>query len=151
MLATILFMATLAPAQAAAWPMDALTLANGAKLAGLIVDESKAGIRFRVIRRPVGRPTVTLTSFFPPGEVREVKRLADADRKTLVDKLAELDATTTGERKRAEELKLTPSRRFERAVLRYDSDQFVLSSTASEEITRRTAIRLEQIFTAYQR
>jgi hypothetical protein len=151
MLTTILLTVVFLPAQPAAWPMDELTLANGAKLQGLLVDESKAGIRFRVIRRPVGRPTVTLTSFFPPAEVRSVKRLEATERKTLLEKLAELDATTTGERKRAEELKLTPSRRFDRPVLRYDSDQFVLSSTASEEITRRTAIRLEQIFTAYQR
>src|SRR5262245_24174404 len=147
MLPAILLTAFLAPAQPAAWPMDELTLANGNKLPGLLLDETKDGYRFRVVRRPVGRPTVTFTSFFPPKEVREVKKLGDADRKFLKEKLAELDATTAGgERKRADELKLSPARRFDwpEPAHQYDSDRFVIISTASDEITRRAAVRLEQ-------
>lgn len=131
--------------------MDELTLANGAILTGLLLDENTDGIRFRTVRRPTGRPTVTMTSFFPPSEVKSIRMLNDADRKRLREKLDELEATTTGERKRSEELTLHPSTwpGREKNALRYESESFTLFSSTSEEITRRTAIRLEQIFTAY--
>src|SRR5262245_42453618 len=89
MLHALLLMAAYSPGQApAAWPFDEITLANGAKLPGLLLEETAAGTRFRVVRRPPGRPTVTMTTFFPPAEVKEVKRLGDADRKILREKLA---------------------------------------------------------------
>lgn len=153
MVSVFLLTVLLAPAQPATWPMDELTLVNGAKLTGLLLDETRTGTRFRVVRRPVGRPTVTMTCLFPSVEVKSLIKLNDADRKTLRAKLDELDATTTGERKRAEELTLTESAwpGVEKTARRYESESFTLLSSTNEEITRRTAIRLEQIFVAYSR
>ncbi|CAN5555402.1 hypothetical protein BH11PLA2_BH11PLA2_05900 [soil metagenome] len=153
MLQVAVLLTMLSPAQPTAWPLEEIQLANGAKLRGIILEESATGIRFRVIRRPPGRPTVTLTSFFPPGEVTGLTRLNDKDKATLKGKLAELDAVTQGERKRADELNLKPVEWLGKpnAAKQYDSEQFVLISSADDEVTRRAALRLEQIFTAYSR
>ena len=83
----------------AKWSFDELTLTNGAKFQGLILSESTEGIRFQSVSQPPGRPTVTLTSFFTKAEIAAVKRLSEADRMVLKERLAELDPSGAGERK----------------------------------------------------
>lgn len=135
------------------WPFDELTLANGAKLYGLILTEGPDGIEFRSVSRPPGRPTVTLTSFLSKAEVAKVKRMSEKERAFLTEKLAELDPTGEGERKRMESLELVPADWPGKAgaAKLYDSDYFTLVSTGTEELTRRSAVRLEQIYTAFAR
>jgi hypothetical protein len=135
------------------WPFDEVTLTNGAKFRGLLLEERSDGYSFQVVRRLPGRPTLTLTTFFGRQEVADIKRLSATDRATLKEKLAELDPTGASERRRMEDLELAaadwpgePGR-----ARRYDSDHFILISSASEEITRRAAVRLEQIYAAFTR
>src|SRR5215831_10884728 len=73
------------------WSFDEVTLTNGAKLQGLILSESPDFIRFQSVSRNPGRPTVTLTGLLTRAEIARVKRLSDADRTTLKERLAELD------------------------------------------------------------
>jgi Protein of unknown function (DUF1570) len=135
------------------WSFDELTLTNGAKIQGLILSESPEGIRFQSVSRNPGRPTVTLTSYLTKAEIARVKHLSEADRAVLKDRLAELDPSGEGERKRMESLELVstdwPAKPG--AAKRYGSDYFTLVSTGSEELTRRSAVRLEQIYTAFTR
>lgn len=135
------------------WPFDEITLTNGAKFQGLILEESPAEVRFQSVRRPPGRPTFTLTSRFARQDIAVLKRLSDADRAVLKERLAELDPDGSGERKRMESLELTPAPWLGKpgAARRYESDYFVLISDAPEEVTRRAAVRLEQIYTAFTR
>ncbi|HET6573325.1 MAG TPA: DUF1570 domain-containing protein [Fimbriiglobus sp.] len=136
-----------------AWVYDEVTLTNGYRMQGMILKESPAGIEFQVIRRPPGRPTVTLTTFIAAREMSKVRRLAAADRAALKAKLAGLDLTGAGARKRMEALALTPTDWLGRpgAAQRYESEQFVLVSGAADEVTRRAAVRLEQIYAAFAR
>lgn len=135
------------------WKLDELIAANGAKYQGIILEETPNGVRFRVVRRPPGRATVTLTTCFQAKEVDRIVRISDAEREIVRAKLAELDPTGAGERKRMEELDLTTTQWLDvpNGAKRYDAERFILVSSASEEITRRAAVRLEQIFTAYER
>jgi hypothetical protein len=135
------------------WAFDELTLKNGAKFQGLLLSDTPAGYRFQIVSRPPGRPTVTLTSPFTRDEVAGVKKLLDADRATLKERLAELDPSGEGERKRMESLELvkTDWPGGEGGARRYRSDYFELVSSGSEEFTRRSAVRLEQIYTAFAR
>ena len=137
----------------AAWPFDELTLANGASLRGLLLDDLPQGVRFQVVRRAAGRPTVTLTLWFDRAEVAKVTKLPNADRMTLKEKLATLDPTGTSERARMDGLELVAAEWLGKpaAAKRYTSDQFVLVSGAPDEVTRRAAVRLEQIYTAFTR
>lgn len=148
---TALLLALAAPP--ADWKTDELVLATGAVVPGLLADDSPAGIRFVwVVRRP-GRPTVTYTSVYARHEVKEIRRLSDADRAALREKLAELDAAKGGERQRIDELVLAPADWLGQPgkAVWYTSEQFTLLSAAPEEVTRRAAVRLEQIHTAYTR
>jgi hypothetical protein len=141
------------PAAPVPWPFDEITRTNGAKLVGLILEDSAVGMRFQVVNRSPGRPTVTFTTTVFPNEITSIKKLADADRALLRERLAELDPKGVGERQRMDALDLKAADWLGRpgAAKRYDSDHFVLVSSAPEEITRRAAVRLEQIYTAYAR
>lgn len=139
---------------ASAWPFDVITHRNGARFQGLILEERPDGsIRFQGVSRPRGRPTVTLTSVFKKDEIARIKRLNGTDRAFLREKLSELDPSGKGERARMDTLELvrtdwlgTPERAW-----RYESDYFSLVSEAPEEVTRRAAVRLEQIYAAFAR
>lgn len=155
--AALVFTVAAAPAQPPAatgtWPFDEIVLRGGTTFRGLIDKEYAHGVSFRLVKRPPGRPTVTLTTFFTKDETVELKRLSDADRSTLRERLAELDADGAGDRKRVEAITLTPADWLGRkgGAKRYEGEQFVLVSAAPDEVTRRAAGRLEQIFTAFTR
>ena len=135
------------------WSFDELVLKNGAKFQGLILSEAPDVIRFRSVSRLPGRPAVTLTSLFTRAEVAKVNRLSEADREVLRARLADLDPSGEGERRRMESLELVRSDWLgaEGGAQRYHSDYFTLTSTGSEEFIRRSAVRLEQIYTAFAR
>ncbi len=141
------------PAGLSNWSFDEITLKNGAKFQGLILSEVPDGIEFRSVLRLTGRPTVTLTSFFSRAEIASTKPLSKPDREALKEKLSELDPSGEGERKRMESLELVAAEWPGRAAgaRRYDSEHFSLVCTGTEELTRRSAVRLEQIYTAFGR
>lgn len=141
------------PGPTGEWAMDEIHLKVGVKYRGLILEETAAGVKFRIVKRPPGRPTVTLTTTFTTDETLKLVRLSDDDRKLLRERLAALDPEGNGERDRMAELEFTPAAWLgkEKAGRRYESDQFVLVSGAEEDVTRRAAVRLEKIYTAYAR
>ena len=137
----------------AAWPVDEVTLVNGAKFQGLIVEDNPLGMTFQTVKRPSGRPTLTFTTFFAKKEIDKVSKLGDGDRATLRARLAELDGNGAGERLRMNGVELVSVPWLGRVdgAKRYRADQFELLSAAPEEVTRRAAVRLEQIYTAFAR
>lgn len=139
------------PAGVSNWKFDELKLANGAKFQGLILAEHSDGYDFRTVMRLPGRPTVTLTTYFAKGEIADVKRLTKDERRALKEKLDELDPTGEGERKRMESLELVAAEWPDKpaGARRYESEFFALVCTGSEELTRRSAVRLEQVYTAF--
>lgn len=149
----ILMFAIAQPLPAAAWALDELVHHNGSTFKGIILGESEDGVRFQVVTRTPGRPTVTLTTLFTKSEVARLNRLTEKDRADTKAKLAELDPTGKGERERMDALKLTATDWLGQtnSAKRYESDHFILVSNASEEITRRAAVRLEQLFSAFRR
>jgi len=141
------------PPGAATWTFDEIVLTNKAKFQGLILAEGTDRIRFQTVRRQPGRPTVTLTDTFHHSEIAKVHRLPEAERQLLRERLAELDPTGRSEQERMESLTLATAAWLgrPREAKRYDSDFFILLSGASDEVTRRAAVRLEQLYTAFAR
>jgi hypothetical protein len=141
------------PVASARWSFDEIVLKNGATHQGLILGDRADGTLFRIVRRPAGRPTVTLTTLFTKGETKELKPLGEAERALLRERLDELDGQADGERRRMDALALRPAAWLGKkdAARRYESDQFVLVSSAPDEVTRRAGVRLEQIYTAFAR
>jgi len=133
------------------WAVDVLTLTNGAVYRGLILKEVPDGMHFRAVSQTPGKPTFTFTTYFVTKEIRAAKKLSDDDRADLRAKLAALDTDGSGERARMLELTLTRVDWSGTRARRYDGERFILTSAAPEEVTRRAAVRLEQIFTCYAR
>src|SRR4051794_31377548 len=73
------------------WQFDEITLKNGAKFQGLILNELPDGTEFRSVYRNAGKPTVTLTSFFSKNEIAHTRPLTKEQREALKEKLDELD------------------------------------------------------------
>ena len=153
MIGILLAFALIQPPAANGWAFDELIHTNGSNFKGLLLNENAEGVRFQVVTRKPGRPTVTLTTIFAKSEIAKLNRLSDGERTALKAKLIELDPTGKGERERMGSLPLTPSEWLGRAgaAKRYESDHFILVSNTSEEITRRAAVRLEQLFAAFRR
>ncbi len=140
-----------APPGKSEWLFDEITLTNGAKFQGLLLEENSREVRFQSVSRPPGKPTITLTSRFPRSQIADIKKLRPAERAVLKERLAELDRDGSGERARMEAVDLTDAMWLGKpaAALRYDSNYFAIVSDASEEVIRRAAVRLEQIYSAF--
>ena len=82
------------------WLFDELTLTNGAKFQGVLLDDGPREVKFQTVQRRPGRPTFTLTWKVPRSDVAAIKKLADADRAILKARVAELDQDGSGERRR---------------------------------------------------
>ncbi len=141
------------PAGVAAWKLDRLVLANGATFDGLVLSDTPDRVRLQVVRRPPGRPSYTYTDTFPRSEIARVFRITDAERDVLKERLAELDPNGEGEQRRMDALELQDADWLgrPRGARRYDGEQFTLTSSAPEEVTRRAAVRLEQVYAAFAR
>ena len=135
------------------WIFDEITLANGAKFPGLLVDDGPVEVRFQTVKRRPGQPTFTLSWRVPRSEVASLKKLTDAERTQLKERIAELDQDGSGERKRIQSLDLAPAMWLGEPAKgkTYRSECFELVSDAPEEVIRRAAVRLEQIYAAYAR
>lgn len=135
------------------WSYDVLRLKNGVVHRGLLLEDGKAGVRFQVISRKPGRPTVWVTFAFKKEDVLKLEKLTDDQRAALKAKLEEIDPSPEAEARRADRIDLEPVEwgGKKNAGLRYESDYFTLLSDAPEEIVRRAAYRLENVYAAYAR
>lgn len=137
------------------WQFDILRLKNGGVLKGMLVDEDENEVRFCIIARNTGAPTrPTTTTTIPRNEIAGIDRLDAKERKKLEERLQTLDLTGEGEKARMKSLQLksVPWVTGDGSqALRYTSEFFVLTSNAREEIVRRAAVRLDDIYNAYVR
>jgi hypothetical protein len=131
------------------WKFDVLHLKNGATFRGLLEGETATVIRFCYIQRRVGERTCKISSVYTLDEIKGIDRLDDADRKRLRERMEKLSPAS--EKRRMESLKLKPAPwgKQGKGALSYMSEHFVLISNAREEIVRRAALRLEDIYAAY--
>ncbi len=153
----LLLLAAVAAAQPAApvngWVFDEIALTNGAKYQGLLVDDGPTEVRFQTVKRRPGQPTFTLSWKVSRSEVASIKKLTDAERAQLKERIAELDQDGSGERTRIQSLTLVSCTWLGEPAKgkSYRSECFTLVSDAPEEVIRRAAVKLEQIYAAYAR
>jgi hypothetical protein len=136
------------------WRFDVVRLKNGTTFQGLLIEETPTEVRFRCVRRHAGSPTVVITTAFTRNEIAGIDKLNAADREVLETRLKALDPTGKNEAERMENLELESARWIKPGAgdaLRYSSTYFTLVSNAREDIVRRAAVRLEQIYAAFAR
>jgi hypothetical protein len=136
------------------WHFDVLKLKNGSVFQGQLVREDAAEIYFRCVFRHAGSPTVVISTVFSRSEIDTIHRLTSAERDRLMERLKALDPTGRFEAIRMDSLELQTVPCAELGAghaFRYFSSHFVLLSNARQDIVRRAAVRLEQIYAAYAR
>lgn len=125
---------------------DVLHAKNGKSYQGAVVEETAAEVRFQIVQRKAGRPTVGFQVSFPRGEIKKLDKLGGKDREELTSRMTGLNPVD-------EMAGLLKPAVFvlsdKKEGLSYASDHFSLASNANEEIVRRVAARLEQIYAAY--
>lgn len=134
------------------WNYDIITLKNGSVLKGMIEQSTDDCIKFQYVLRQTGKPTVTLHITIRRNEIKSIERLKPADREVLQSRLLDLEQNspqTEKERMEGLDLREIGWGGKPRGGWRYDSNYFTLTSSAPEEIVRRAALRLEQIYAAY--
>jgi hypothetical protein len=135
------------------WKLDAVQLKSGRTFHGLVVEETPAEVRFQIVKRMPGRPTVTLLDSFPRADVKRLDKLAGKEREELVSRLQALDPAGHVEDPRLKGIDLRQPPFFigakRKEALGYSSDHFELVSDANEDIVRRAALRLEQTYAAF--
>jgi hypothetical protein len=151
--ALLLVALPLAAAPPGEWKFEVLHLRNGRTLQGLVLKETAEAVEFQDVRQRPGRPTHTFYTKFARAEVARIDHLVGRDREVLVARLRALDPTGEGEKRWMRELELQPVPwgKDGQEGLSYHADHFVLISDAREDIVRRAAVRLDQIYRAYTR
>jgi hypothetical protein len=139
------------PAPTGEWKLEVLHLKNGRTVRGLVVNETSATISFENIRQNPGRPTVHIFTRYARDEVESIERLGAKEHEQLAARLKALDPEGEKKWEQALELKPAPWRDERSGALSYKSEHFLLISDAREDIVRRAAARLEQIYGAYTR
>jgi len=141
-----------------AWKLEALSLRDGRRLEGLVVDEPDAAVGggvpttpvgFVQVIRPPGRPMYLITwSPISPARIAAIERLPPAERQLLARRVADFRDRRGTEHAALTAVKL--SRADEDEPWRYAGRWFSLESTADPQLTRAAVVRLEQVFAALE-
>jgi hypothetical protein len=135
------------------WKFDEVHLKSGRTLHGLLVKDEGNQILFRCINRKPGVRTVVIGVTIPRGEIKDLDLLDEDERALLTNRLKALDASR-GEAVKMASLELKPAdwgKGGKGKGLGYESAYFTLTSNAPEDVVRRAAFHLEQIYGAYAR
>lgn len=132
------------------WRLEALTLKSGKQYSGLVQSRREKEIDFaEIVQRP-GKPTFAIIRGIDAAQVAKAELLPPEEHAELARKFHEYRHKALIEAGRMEEVKLAPLEVDGRSYLGYRGSWFTLLSTANEESTRRSVVRMEQIFRAYR-
>jgi hypothetical protein len=134
----------------AAWKLERVTLSDGSVLEGLVAGEGPAEIEFVAVQRPPGKPMYLVVRSIDRKSIATWSRLDAADRAELAARVEGFRNRARIEARRMEDLRLTPISRDGTIYWQYQGEWFSLESTADETMTRRSIVRIEQVFTAYR-
>lgn len=140
------------PSHPHGWKFDVVHLSTGRVFQGLLLKETVGTVKFQCIwQNPGERTKLGPVTTFLRREILRFAPLDSKDRAELETRLEQLKPAAEAERMEKIVLQPAPWRGQANAGLTYASEHFVLISNARENIVRRAALRLEQIYEAYAR
>lgn len=131
--------------------LEELRLKSNVTLRGLIDSETARQTVFVEVFRPQGKPTYLRIRPLENADIDSVKRLSGDERKPAEQLVAETRDRVWIEAGRMDAVQFRVSREAGRIVYRYEGPWFDMTSTADDESTRRSVVRLEQAFLAFRR
>jgi hypothetical protein len=140
------------PAAVARWPLERIEFKGGKVLEGLLLPSSKPGyVRFESVNRPPGRRMYLIRQNYAQQSVAKIVPLPSEERTKLAERIEQFKnqaAEELAEKSAMDQLELE---RDEPAGPRwvYRGPWFRLESWTDEAMTRRSILRIEQIFAAY--
>ena len=131
--------------------MDEVELVDGRVFRGLIESQDERRVTLVEIQRPRGKPLGLLIRPLETELVARVGRLPEGQRAELSVRIDQHKRRASIEAGRMAALTVHSVEQADTTLLRYEGGWFALESTADDETTRRLIVRLEQVFSAYQR
>jgi Protein of unknown function (DUF1570) len=142
------------PGQRTNWNFDVVHLLSGRNVHGLLVEENAAQVVLTPIYWEPGKPLwmPAERNIYARKDIVSIDRLEPVQRQILSRRVAAIQAERARQKERLEKLKLKPApwNRSSTGGLCYASTRFVLISNAGENIIRRAATRLEELYAAYE-
>jgi hypothetical protein len=128
------------------WKLETIALKGKQTLPGLVLSQSAAEVEFAQIVQPPGKPMYAVIRPLPRQEVVRVELLPDEDHAALVARFDRFRNRAVIEAGRLEQVQLV----HENGTWIYRGTWFDLASTADDEHTSRSILRIEQLFRAYR-
>lgn len=132
------------------WQLETVQRDDGTVHQGLILAEREEEIELFEILRPPGKPMFAVIRPVRNDQIAKIQRLESEPRQRLI-------AQVDGFRRRAlieagsmEDIELRQDSVENATRWIYDGNWFRLESTTDENLTRRSIVRIEQIFRAYR-
>jgi hypothetical protein len=142
------------PGQRTNWDFDVVHLLSGRSVHGLLVEENAARVVLKPIYWEPGKPLwlPAERNTYARKDIVSMDRLEPAQRQALARRVAAIQADRARQKERLEKLELKPAawNKSNSGGLSYTSNRFVLISNAGEDIIRRAATRLEELYAAYE-
>ncbi len=130
--------------------LERVTLREGTKYDGLVQGESPETVEFLEVRRLPGRPMYLMLRPLAREDIQDLERLPPDARAELRERLEQFRRRTLIQGREIDDLKLTSKQQNGQTIWSHAGELFTLESTANEQMTRRLAVRLGQIFTSYR-
>jgi len=137
-------------AQSEDWPMERLWVQSGKAYSGLLLSQTQRRVEFAQIVRPRGKGMYAVIRSIPADELLRHQKLDPADRAKLLERFNTFRNRALIEAGRMEAVQLGSVERDGLDYHLYDGPWFTMLSTADEETTRRSIVRIEQSFLAYR-
>ena len=138
------------PAEEADSRYDSVVLKNSTAYYGLIESVDDDWLTLIRIQSPRGQQMHLVIQPFDRSQVDSFKRLDEAPREALEQRIAEFRNRATVEAASMDAIKLDTRAAEGLSYRHYASKWFTLDSTADEPSTRRMIVRAQQIFAAYR-
>jgi len=145
------------PARADDWKYDVVVLkADHTVLKGLLVNYSETAeeIELRAVIRKPGQRTRLETYQLKRSRLESVETITAEERAVLEERIKALDVSGKELAERIRQLKFKEiefGKGGKKNGFRYEGTHFTLESNVKEELFRRSAVRLAQVFNAYAR
>lgn len=130
---------------------DQLTLHNGSRMEGLVVEETSVHIRFQFLAGKPGVRTQIYEVIYERTEIAGISKAREPSRNQTREHFKRIESSKMREAARVQQLTLRQAPWIEGngTALFYQGAYFELLSNAHEELVRLVAVRLDEIFAAY--
>jgi len=139
--------------QTGQWKMETLYRSDGKVFHGLVQSERKGELEFIEVVRPPGKSMYLVVHYYNQRSVKSLRRLSRQERLKLLEKigpLLKLRSRARIEAGRMEDIVLDETKEEGIIYRHYRGKWFTLLSTADDETTRRSIVRVDQVFQAYR-